>query len=94
MEMLVGNLISVCMFGMVVAGLMKVFRIASDLHDIREILKDLQRENRLFSHTSGQSAGVGSEEQGRVSTLALMRAVNAEAREGSYEETPDSVRRP
>ncbi len=77
-EMIAGNLVSFGVLGMVFVGVLKVVRMARDVHDIRELLKDLQRENRLLSHTPAQPGAAAQEEQSRTATLALMRAVNGE----------------
>jgi len=63
--MILSQIISIIVFGMLGLGLMKAFQIASDLGEIKNLLQDIKRNTNNYSPA-------------QVSPSNLARAVNAE----------------
>ena len=91
LQFVIGNLVSVAAFGLLMAGVLKMFRMSSDLNEIKDLLKDIKHDGRGLAP---QPAAYS--ESAHESPVALFRAVNAEAQRDkpSFEESPVPVRRP
>jgi hypothetical protein len=80
LEMIVGNVISVSAFGLMLAGVIKMFRLSSDIGEIKEILREMQREGQnLTSPASAFQDFSYTTTASHESPVALMQAANAEA---------------
>ena len=91
--MIVGNLISVSAFGMMMAGVLKLFRLSSDISEIKDILREMQRDGRPIAAPTEAYHALGyTTTESHESPVALMRAVNAEADVMTYEESAATVR--
>jgi hypothetical protein len=73
LQMIMGQMISMAAFGLLMAGVLKMFRMSNDLNEIKDLLRDIKREGRLSGTQADDSYTGGSPE----SAAALMRAVNA-----------------
>ena len=75
-QFMVGGVISIVFYSVVLSGLYKVFQISTELGEIKELLKDIRREN-----ASPVAPAL------RESPESLMRAVSA----ARYEDLPSDV---
>jgi hypothetical protein len=69
-NMMMGELMTYFVLGLVVAGVMKLFKIATELSEIKDLLGEIKRN--LSEASPGQS------QASLASPAHLMRAVNAE----------------
>jgi hypothetical protein len=83
LQMIMGQMVSMTAFGLLIAGVLKMVRMSSDLNEIKDLLRDIKRENRLTAAADPYSTTTGE------SPAALFRAVNAASSAGAashYEE--------
>lgn len=80
----IGDIVSLIMFALVVAGVMKVFQIAGDLREMKDFLRDLKRNAAQVPAPLAAAAPAASPVEGTVSlrpTMTpeeLVRAVHAQ----------------
>jgi hypothetical protein len=72
LQMIMGQMISMAAFGLLMAGVLKMFRMSNDLNEIKDLLRDIKRDNRLTGAAADTFASSNPE-----SPAALFRAVNA-----------------
>jgi hypothetical protein len=80
----IGQIISLVIFGLMVAGVMKVFQMAGDMREMKELLRDIKRNTSLGPATSSvttpapvaQPAAGGFSPQ--MTPEELVRAVHAQ----------------
>ena len=75
---LLSTLGTVFMFSLLALGVMKIFQIASDLRDLKDVLQDIRRNTQDL-----RTPPVTSAAGGPLSPQELVRAVHAQ----SYEES-------
>ena len=69
-NLLMGQLMTYFIVGVIVAGVMKLFQVSSELSEIKDLLGEIKRHTAELAH--------GRPEPGLASPASLMRAVNAE----------------
>jgi hypothetical protein len=70
-----GDIASLVMFALLIAGTMKVFQMASDMREIKDVLSDIRRNTqRVSAPAASQAAGPASP----MTPEELVRAVHAQ----------------
>jgi hypothetical protein len=89
-QVIVGNLIGIVIFGMILTGLIKTLRMSTDVAELKEMVKEMQRESRLMA---ALDANAGRDQ---ASTLALSSALSGQAQLDrlSREEAIDPLQQP
>ena len=70
------------------AGVAKLFKVSNDINEIKDILREMQRDSRPIAPPSGAYRAAGYTAESHESPVALMRAVNAEAGRMTFEGSP------
>ncbi len=64
------------MFALVVAGVMKLFQLASDVHELKDVLQDIRRNTQPHAAPSLGTSALGV--SGAPTPEELVRAVHAQ----------------
>jgi len=71
------NVINIVIFALMVAGVMKIFQVATTLNEIKDVLKDVRRENQIIAPPVASSPSA-MHAAAMQDPDALIRALSAE----------------